>query len=698
MRISQLATLPNLRLAWRRITTGTNQQYKRFYRDLYYSYEIALENNLKDLRQRLIGGSYQATRPDRIYVPKASGLHRPLTLLSLEDQIVLQSFANIAAHRVFERREKLQFRHVFSNIMEDKDSIFFFRKWQETYNLFQARIEKSFVNGLRWIGDFDLAAFYDTISHERLLLDLYPRTSSDGLDLLENVLSVWSSDTKSSRHGHGIPQGPIASDFLAECFLLPIDEVLIKRRGYFRYVDDVRFLGRTEDEVRESIIDLERHCRERGLIPQAGKFNIRKAHSASDVANMLPSLADPQDDSRENEISGDAAIKLFRSSLEGKPYRVIDKTKLRFVLYRAEANSAILELVLRLIPHHPEHADAFFAYIGRFGYRRPIERLCLDLIDSSPYPYIRGEAWHVLARYRTNYRSNVHAKPKRVTNSAIDVAKSRTKENFMEIWGVCHFLCQSENASGQHHSQFLKYQEPLIQALLSPVLPNAAFSKSGVVSTFLRRTAPEPGLAICGQVQQKGMGLGSFGLTADKIRPQVANTLSELAVISAPSRKVDPIAEILKARYDVDSSKSWHKLLGTEYAHALGVLKQADAVFESGRSHWLSYQNSFNQTIFIALQKHFASIAHPATCTIHDKHGQLVDYGVTLAASTSFSKNFPKLAACLRNMNQRRNHLPVSHPYEKKTATKSRYLGKQERNKIISQLRKAYPEFLTLMP
>ena len=41
MRINQLASKNNLRLAWRRITTGGNQQYKRFYRPIYYAYESA---------------------------------------------------------------------------------------------------------------------------------------------------------------------------------------------------------------------------------------------------------------------------------------------------------------------------------------------------------------------------------------------------------------------------------------------------------------------------------------------------------------------------------------------------------------------------------------------------------------------------------------------------------------------------------
>jgi len=182
MKINELASKKNLELAWRRITTGGNYQYKRLYRSVYNAYEVALDQNLGDLRQRLLGGAFEARHPERIYVPKASGLHRPLALLNIEDQIVLQAFANLAAQRMQKKRAPLQFKVVYSNLLEKPDSIFFFRRWQDTYGAFQQRIKKHYASGMRWVGDFDLAAFYDTISHELLLRTIYPRTTNADLD------------------------------------------------------------------------------------------------------------------------------------------------------------------------------------------------------------------------------------------------------------------------------------------------------------------------------------------------------------------------------------------------------------------------------------------------------------------------------------------------------------------------------------
>ncbi|HQO78962.1 MAG TPA: hypothetical protein PLG17_10685, partial [Thermodesulfobacteriota bacterium] len=490
-----------------------------------------------------------------------------------------------------------------------------------------------------------------------------------------------------------------ASDFLAECFLLPIDIALQKCRGYTRYVDDVRLFGATEDEVRTDLITLERHCRERGLIPQTGKFAIKRAKSVEEAMGMLPSISDPQHEGTDKEkIDAKQARRVLLSAVTGRPYRVIDKTRLRYVLYRAEPDTDLLNFVLRLIPRHPEHADAFFAYLGQFKYRKPIEQLCLNLVKISPYPYIRGEAWQVMAKYSREPRAMVTANLRAFITKAVKIATKRSQENFNEKWGVCHFLCVSEELTSMRLSRFLKFQVPLLQSLLAPVLPHGAFDNGEAVDIFLRRTTPEPGLSVCSALHERGMTPLSFGIEENQLPSQVANTLRELGVISAPRFRVDPIAEILKRRYNVVRGKSWHKLLGAEYIHALGLLKQAEAAFEGGRSFWLACQNSFNQTLFLALQRHLIAISHPAICTTVDKNGRLLDFGTTLDANGPFSRNCPIIGDCFRDMNTRRNHLPVSHPYEKKTALKSKYLKTQERNQLVAKLRTAYAAFVNLMP
>jgi len=78
--------------------------------------------------------------------------------------------------------------------------------------------------------------------------------------------------------------------------------------------------------------------------------------------------------------------------------------------------------------------------------------------------------------------------------------------------------------------------------------------------------------------------------------------------------------------------------------------------------------------------------------------GQLVEYGVSLDANNRFSRAHASIAAAFRTMNTRRNRLPGSHPYEKKSAAQTKYLTAQERNQFIAALRGAYADFLALCP
>ncbi len=138
----------------------------------------------------------------------------------------------------------------------------------------------------------------------------------------------------------------------------------------------------------------------------------------------------------------------------------------------------------------------------------------------------------------------------------------------------------------------------------------------------------------------------------------------------------------------------------------------AEDVTSDHQSRWLQYQvpllqsllapvlpeNSFNQIVFLALQRHLAATGHPAACTTVGKNGELVDFGVTLDTSGPFSMNCPMIGDYFRDMNTRRNHLPVSHPYEKKTAAQAQHLKAQEGNQFVGKLRKAYADLVTLMP
>jgi hypothetical protein len=168
--------------------------------------------------------------------------------------------------------------------------------------------------------------------------------------------------------------------------------------------------------------------------------------------------------------------------------------------------------------------------------------------------------------------------------------------------------------------------------------------------------------------------------------------------VTTRNRPLDIVGDVLKKRYEVVASGQWRRLLGSEYAHAAGLLVQADAAFFSGPSYWLSHQNSFNQVVFLALQRLLSGTGGAGVVTTHSSAGALVDYGVTLDKNNAFSKAHPTIASAFRDMNRRRNQLPGSHPYDKKSASQTKYVKSQERNRFVAQLRVAYSAVVALSP
>lgn len=690
MRFESLVSLHNLRLAWRRINTGRNLQHKRFFREAYLVYEAAIDQNLKALRQSLLKKAWKPSHGTRIYLPKPSGLQRPITLLGIEDQILLQAFANRVADKMRAKRRRVELACVFSNqLTTPADSIFFIERWQQTYRKFQEKCEALFNQGYRWMADFDLSAYYDTISHNVLKQILSPRANdTNSWSQIGKWLQTWSAVDSDSMKGHGIPQGPIASDFLAEAFFLPIDLDMMKREiAYIRYVDDIRLFGKTENEVRQAAIILEQLCRERGLIPQSSKFGIRELETAKDAMGSLPSI--PPTDGREPDGVGmptDQARQMLVSALNKKHSMVADKSRFRFIMYRAPADAVVLRHVLRLLPRHPEHIDAFMAYFGNYNRSRSATNAAISYLQSGvPYSYVRGELYHLLARIATS-RDLQRALP-----LARDDARRRDRCASLS-WGVMHFMirCQKEHLSGI--GRRLNTELSLSRSLLAPVLPAEMFSHGGAIGQMLRGTLEEQ-LAAVREMQRRNVSLQDLALNRQQVGHQACRSLCALGVIRRGLRHdVDWISDRLVARYDIPARSVWRTLLGTEYEHALQILIEADACFDSAPSHWLSLQDSFNDALVRQLFAYLAARGMPGHAQTTGKNGKLVNFGTLIQAGAPFDTSYPNEAGLLRDVHERRNQLPGSHPYDKKGGSRNRFLRKSEQQPLLTKLGRIYTQ------
>ncbi|MCG8421414.1 MAG: group II intron reverse transcriptase/maturase, partial [Proteobacteria bacterium] len=63
--------------------------------EMWDHYGEKLEENLKDLSERLKRGSYRAKPVRRVYIPKADGRMRPLGVPTLEDKVVQRATTEV---------------------------------------------------------------------------------------------------------------------------------------------------------------------------------------------------------------------------------------------------------------------------------------------------------------------------------------------------------------------------------------------------------------------------------------------------------------------------------------------------------------------------------------------------------------------------------------------------------------------------
>lgn len=692
MNFEKLISKKNLLLAWRRITSSNDARYKAFFRHILEAYELSFDKNIDDLRRRLRNGEYSAQTPLRFYVPKPSGLQRPLTLLSVEDQIVLQALANLFAEKVRERRSKLTGKYVYSNRLGQRASQFFLERWQLGFSQLKRTIQSKFKEGYVWVATFDISAFYDTIPHELLLKVLTTRASGDLYDNARKWLKTWSSDKQGDQHNHGIPQGPMASDFLAECLLLAIDERMSEHYSYYRYVDDIRILGKTELEVRQALVYLDILCKSRGLIPNSDKTKIKRVPSASELVKDIPNVAGYFDDGGESTLTKKLAENRILDAVEiNDKINIKDRTLLRYILFRAPQSNAILKIVLRIWEHYPEHTDAYVAFLENYKRSADVVTLATQLLEAKyPYDYVQGELWKLLSRMGSISDLS------RLTQIAIETVKNSNSGHASRL-GAHVFLCQCDNNGLGNYEKWVMYEKrSLVQAFVAPYLRLHSNSGNTAGKLFLSRSTPDSYLGLVRPLVSANLGLSDFEKNPVEF-PLVAQYVYRAVGLTGHEiPKSDAIGNLISKRYSIKKWNKWSELFRGEYSHGHMLLKIADSYFETHFTTWLSHQDTFNEVLFKVFQEFLANKNAPGVLSLIDKNGKPIKFG-RLINNINFKTTYPNLQDDFSKIHKRRNLLPSSHAYDENTGDKARPLKKNEQDILRTYLEDAYNEIIQIV-
>jgi hypothetical protein len=360
-------------------------------------------------------------------------------------------------------------------------------------------------------------------------------------------------------------------------------------------------------------------------------------------------------------------------------------------LFRAPKSDDILKIVLNTWEHYPEHTDTYVAFLENYQRSDTAVTLATRLLESKyPYDYVQGELWKLLARMGNS------SELRTLTQLAIDTVKN-SNSGHGSRFGAHVFLCRCDKVGLGNYDKWVMYEKsPLVQAFVAPNL--RLDSQSGIEAgkLFLSRSLPDTYLGLVKPLVESGLDVSLYGKDPAQF-PVVAQQVYKAAGISGHViPKSDAIGNLISKRYSVKKWNKWQDLLRCEYEHAHMELRFADIYFDSHISTWLNYQDVFNEIVFRSFQNFLGNKGALGSIALVNKNGERIDYGVLLNNS-SFKSNYPNLQDDLNKIHKRRNSLPGSHPYDKRTGDKAKPLKKKEQTTLKLYLDDAYNEIIKIV-
>jgi len=273
--------------------------FKQDLKDDWFQDPLLYEDRLKKdtvkeyFRQNIENncGIFRPTKRQIINIPKKGGTLRYSIETSFFDRIAYHAFGLI----LIEHFDKLINRRVLSHRLDD----FTYRKKKHRY-LFLNSIEqwKKFEEYVRvdanekTILQTDLQNYFENIRIEDLkktLLKCLKATKAPGtekakirfcIDSICLCLKYWTYNGK-----NGLPQNRDISSFLANIYMLPIDEHMIGADyDYYRYMDDIRIICNDKYQARNALKELIIQLRKIGLNANGSKTNIIEPDTDDHIA------------------------------------------------------------------------------------------------------------------------------------------------------------------------------------------------------------------------------------------------------------------------------------------------------------------------------------------------------------------------------------------------------------------------------
>jgi RNA-directed DNA polymerase len=227
-----------------------------------------LMEHWQEVREQLLGGSYQPKPVLRREIPKRGGGVRELGIPCVLDRLIQQAILQVLQPRL----DPSFSQHSYG-----------FRPGRSAHGAVKAA-QRYAQEGRHWVVDVDLEKFFDRVNHDVLMGRLARRISDSRLlRLIRRYLNAgMMADGVVMERPEGTPQGGPLSPLLANLLLDEVDKELEKRgHAFVRYADDCNVYVRSRRTGERVMAALERMYAKLRLRVNREKSKVVQAHKCS---------------------------------------------------------------------------------------------------------------------------------------------------------------------------------------------------------------------------------------------------------------------------------------------------------------------------------------------------------------------------------------------------------------------------------